>query len=72
MNFFLLLGDCSCSDAVHSGSYVKKCEKSYAKNGRTGPICYVNQPSTCTDKQSAGAKGYYSWDACLNKKGNIV
>ena len=71
MNIFLLLGDCSCSDAVHSG-FGPKCEKDLNKHGRTGPICYVNQPSTCTDKVVAGAKGYYSWDACLNKKGNIV
>merc|ERR1712018_563901 len=53
-------GGCSCSDYVTSSGY-GNCKKKF----KIGPICYVNEPSTCTDlveSQSTGKR--YSWDAC--------
>ena len=41
-----------------------KCEANYQSKG---PICYVDQPSNCTDlKFSSEAGAYYSWEACGN------
>ena len=45
------------------------CKTSWSFGGKTGPICWVNQPSVCTDK-TRHSFGEYSWEACL-KKGNI-
>ena len=56
---------CSCSSYVDPDYGWGNCQKSYGK----GPICYVNEPSTCTDivdARSYGPTGY-SWEACANK-----
>ena len=37
-------GDCSCNELVGKSGY-GRCEKEFV----VGPVCYVNQPSTCTD-----------------------
>ena len=51
---------CSCSDYI-SDSGFGNCKKLY----KSGPICYVNVPSTCSDlKKSKSAGRSYSWDAC--------
>ena len=44
------------------------CKKSY--NG--GPICYVNEPSNCTDLAHSKSTGRrYSWDACTKLLGKF-
>ena len=60
--------DCSCNDHVGKNWY-GRCRKVYKK----GPVCYVNQPSTCKDLvHSTTEKGeQYSWDACEKSQGNI-
>ena len=56
-----ILGDCSCNNYVSELGY-GKCEKDF----RGGPVCYVDQPSACTDvadsKTEPGRQ--YSWEAC--------
>ena len=56
-----ILGDCSCNNYVSDLGY-GKCEKDF----RGGPVCYVDQPSACTDvadsKTEPGMQ--YSWEAC--------
>ena len=38
------------------------CQSKY----KSGPICYVNEPSNCTDLAfSNSQKRRYSWEACL-------
>jgi hypothetical protein len=56
--------ECSCSNYVDSGNY-GRCKKGY--KGR-GPICYVNEPSGCTDVRYWKGR-LYSWKAC--KKNTI-
>ena len=36
---------------------------------KRGPICYVKQPSNCTDLQGSTVEGgrQYSWEACKNQ-----
>ena len=43
------------------------CQKNYLN----GPICYVNEPTNCSDVINAGSDGPtgYSWDACRNNTG---
>ena len=54
--------DCTCSNLMN-GIY-GKCEVDYQSKG---PICYVDEPSNCTDlKFSSEAGAYYSWEACGN------
>ena len=66
-----ILGDCSCNNYVSDLGY-GKCEKDF----RGGPVCYVDQPSACTDvadsKTEPGRQ--YSWEACsrLNFQEKIV
>jgi hypothetical protein len=55
-------GDCTCSGFVHEENGYGMCKRNY--KGR--PICYVNEPSSCSDVQthdSLGPTGY-SWEAC--------
>ena len=41
-----------------------KCEADYQSKG---PICYVDDPSNCTDlKFSSEVGAHYSWEACGN------
>ena len=64
-------GDCSCNNYVSELGY-GKCEKDF----RGGPVCYVDQPSACTDvvdsKTEPGKQ--YSWEACsrLNFQEKII
>ena len=63
-------GDCSCSSFVSNYGY-GNCQKSYQEKG---PICYVNEPSTCNDleiaKSSTNAVGKkYSLEACSKNQG---
>ena len=50
------------------GSGYGNCQKSHLN----GPICYVNEPTTCIDVVNDGSQGStgYSWDACQNREGN--
>ena len=54
--------DCTCSDFIDTNGF-GKCKKSYKK----GPICYVRQPSSCSDKISI-SNTQYSWEACNLEK----
>ena len=56
------IGDCSCSHYVAGNGY-GNCKKSFRKGG---PICYVNEPSTCMDLEVSSRYGNrrYSWEAC--------
>ena len=46
------------------------CKKSYwTENSQgKGPICYVKEPSNCTDLQKAD-DDQYSWEACKLRTG---
>ena len=54
------LGACKCSRYVNENGY-GNCKKSY---GAKGPLCYVIQPTTCTDKVRSGDGRKYSYEAC--------
>ena len=68
--FFNFIVDCSCDPDVgllKNGKNVGTCGISHRhKDGRYGPICYVNQPSTCKDLTSnnKAPSAQYSWEAC--------
>jgi len=59
-------GDCSCNDYLSQHGY-GRCQKDHGD----GPICYVNQPSTCTDAVNSTSENgkQYSWEAC-NARGS--
>ena len=59
----LKVGNCSCSSYV-SESGAGLCRTSYIQ----GPICYVNEPSTCGDLHVSSIEDgkRYSWEACKN------
>merc|ERR1712223_724880 len=56
---------CTCTSYVAENGY-GNCERNYKNKGA---ICYVNEPSTCTDlmvsKRQNGKR--YSWEACSNR-----
>ena len=62
---FYVSEHCTCTNFVNKNGY-GNCMKEF--NGK-GPICYVKEPSTCTDlKGSTIADGRnYSWNACSNQ-----
>ena len=66
--FFDILGGCNCKDFVNPNGY-GNCNKKYKK----GPICYVNQPTSCSDikpsKSNAGER--LSWEACKGTYGYL-
>ena len=59
--FFNILGGCNCKDFVNENGY-GNCNQKY----KNKPICYVNQPTSCSDliisSTNAGERG--SWKAC--------
>ena len=57
-----ILASCSCSNFISSTTGYGKCIKDYFGS----PICYVNEPSACTDVVTADSTGPtgYSWQAC--------
>ena len=57
------VGNCSCSSYI-SESGAGLCRTSYIQ----GPICYVNEPSTCEDLHVSTIEDgkRYSWEACKN------
>merc|ERR1719322_972054 len=59
----LNVGNCSCSNYI-SESGAGLCRTSYIQ----GPICYVNEPSTCGDLHVSSIEDgkRYSWEACKN------
>lgn len=59
------VGDCSCNEYVSDLGY-GRCEKDF----KEGPVCYVNQLSTCKDLVSSSNDPgkQYSWEACSSKK----
>jgi len=61
--------DCSCSDFI-TQSGKGQCQKGSKKFGGA-LFCYVNLPSTCTDKLESGtyAGKWYSAQACTNTPG---
>jgi len=60
--------NCTCNDFVSSEGF-GRCEKDFG----AGPICYVNQPSTCSDVTKSKNKPgqQYSWEACRGKLSSI-
>ena len=60
--------ECSCSSFVGKSGH-GNCQKEL----QTGPMCYVNEPSTCTDlvdgNQHDTTEKRYSWEACNNNQG---
>ena len=63
-DFYLPSGvsDCSCTNYVTKTGY-GNCIKDFMGKG---PICYVNEPSNCTDRKISTENGImqYSWEAC--------
>ena len=57
--------NCRCSDYVSRSGY-GNCKKDLDKNGKSGRICYVIEPSECPDLTQS--QNYpdkkYSWWAC--------
>ena len=54
-------GGCSCSTYVSVTTGFGNCEKDF----KGKPICYVNEPSSCSDlKENSSTGKRYSWDAC--------
>ena len=62
------VGNCSCSSYI-SESGAGLCRTSYIQ----GPICYVNEPSTCEDLHVSSIENgkRYSWEACKNGTFNL-
>ena len=63
--------DCSCSN--HTAGIFGRCRSKYERSKyKSGPMCYVNEPSNCTDLVfSKSQKRWYSWEACVKSiKGN--
>ena len=51
---------CSCSGYISSSGF-GNCKKVY----KIGTICYVKEPSTCSDLRKSKSTGKsYSWEAC--------
>lgn len=63
-----ILGGCNCKDFINPNGY-GNCNKEYKR----GPLCYVNQPSSCTDLMKSGSnKGErVSWQACEGTYGYL-
>ena len=59
-------GDCSCNTYIDVSGF-GNCEKVKVEGDRSGPICFVNKPSTCNDVLNATGI-YYSWEACNIEK----
>ena len=62
-------GDCSCIDFT---AFVDKHDKDFGNCLNSGPdkLCYVKEPSTCSDvKNSSFADHRYSRKACNVKQG---
>jgi len=56
--------DCKCHPEMFDSVGYGNCQKSYWTDVMPeGPICYVKEPSNCTDLQKAG-NSQYSWEAC--------
>ena len=64
---------CSCNKRLgmwDKQQYMGVCKMNW---GNQGPICYVNEPSTCKDlmwseKDKNGKRAGYSWEACTYYK----
>ena len=68
-NLLIIIEECSCSNFVEDIYGYGNCSLSYEK----GPICYVNEPSNCTDLAfSSRVKKRYSWEACKKIPGNAI
>ena len=63
-SFFPNTGNCKCTNYVSNNGY-GNCSKDY---GDKGPLCYVEEPSTCPDVvNSQSEKGKrFSYEACTN------
>ena len=68
----ILIADCSCDPKItlryKDGKEVGACNTIYKNKGGNGPICYVNQPSSCKDlvANRNDPSKQYSWEACTN------
>ena len=61
-------GDCTCSDFVKDNGY-GNCQKLLLGH----PICYVNEPSNCTDLYADASAGRnFSWEACMISFGKCL
>lgn len=57
--------ECSCSEFMNENGFGRCIRLSGGK-----PVCYVNEPSNCTDLGFSKSTGkYYSWEACSYYKG---
>ena len=62
----LFTGSCSCRD-YKLGGY-GNCQKSFTHGSNSGPICFVEEPSTCNDAiQHPLIEHKVSWEACTIK-----
>ena len=64
-----ITGECKCDNKIIDG--FGNCQKSYSKNGRSGPICYVPRLNSCS-RSFEGNNGWYSWDPCSNSGGFVI
>ena len=66
--FFNILGDCTCKRLANENGY-GNCNKMYKRK----PICYVNQPTSCTDliKSKTNKGERVSWEACKGTYGYL-
>jgi hypothetical protein len=65
-SYFVIADDCSCRNFVDSAGF-GNCELS----NHNGPLCYVNEPSSCTDLVTVVEGEQYSNEACAKISGNI-
>ena len=74
--FRFFIEDCSCTEveATSTGTTYGKCQHNAETNEGWwlyGPICYVNEPTTCPEqtsypyyRRSTLNQMFYSWEAC--------
>ena len=67
--FFIVQGSCSCKDLVSNDGRGNCKGTKVARQGKVRVICYVNQPSYCSDlEDSVKLPGeQHSAEACLSE-----
>ena len=60
-NPIAIANDCSCSDYITENGF-GRCQKIKG----ISPMCFVNEPSSCSDLVSTSFGVKYSWEACTN------
>ena len=65
IKIYIISGSCSCTDYVNPTGY-GQCKKSNPAVFDNKVLCYVNLPSTCTDKlPTKDQDKWFSHEACL-------